>query len=83
MIDVEKLVDVEQLWQLARKGTGRGVKVAILDTGVDAGHPALHDAVKSQNEIAAKGRNLTCRACEDGDAVGHGTACAGIIHRRR
>lgn len=81
MIDVEQLFDVEQLWQLARRGTGSDVKVVILDTGVDAGHPALGDAVKSQNEIASLGRGLTCRPCEDGDSVGHGTACAGIIHR--
>lgn len=81
MIDVEDLFDVERLWQLARQGTGRGVKVAILDTGVDAQHPALDDAIKSQNEIANQGRNLVCQPCEDGDTVGHGTACAGIIHR--
>lgn len=81
MIDVDDLFDVDRLWELARKGTGRGVKVAILDTGVDVGHPALEGSVVSQNEIVSEGQNLLCRPCEDGDAVGHGTACAGIIHR--
>ncbi len=80
MIDVEELFDVERLWQVAREGTGRGVKVAIVDTGVDAEHPALEGAVKSSHEVAFRGRELVCQPSTDGDPVGHGTACAGIIH---
>ena len=80
MINVEELLDIEQLRKLAREGTGRGVRVAIVDTGVDAEHPALEGCVKSTLEVAFEGRQLVCRATSDGDPVGHGTACAGIIH---
>lgn len=80
MIEVEELINVERLWQLARQGTGRGVKVAILDTGVETDHPALDGVIRSANQIVSKGRSLCCESADDGDLVGHGTACAGIIH---
>lgn len=63
--------------------TGKGVRVAVIDSGVDAGHPALEGCV----EVDA-GIEVTVEA--DGgtvdhpgphpDAFGHGTAVAGIIH---
>jgi len=81
MYDFEQLFDSERLWQCAREGTGRGVSVAILDTGVEATHPALEGAVVSCHEVAPQGRGFVCRPVTDGDLVGHGTACAGIIHQ--
>lgn len=50
--------------------TGKGVIVAVLDTGVDAEHTEL------QNKIIAQA-NFTTDAMED--AIGHGTHVAGII----
>lgn len=76
---VEELIDVEKLWQIAREGTGRGVRVAILDTGVDAEHPALEGSVRSCREVVFAGPRPVIRETS-GDPVGHGTACAGIIH---
>jgi subtilisin family serine protease len=81
MIDVEQVFDRELLLQVAQRGTGRGVKVAIIDTGVDADHPALQGAVRTSQEVALSGRQFVCRPSTEGDPVGHGTACAGIIHR--
>src|SRR5690349_17564178 len=81
MYDFEQLFDTERLWQCAREGTGRGVTVAILDTGVEATHPALEGAVASCHEVSPQGRSFICRPVTDGDLVGHGTACAGIIHQ--
>ena len=61
-------------------GRGAGVRVAILDSGVDASHPVL--AGPLQQAVAVElddgGRSIV----EDdriGDVSGHGTACAGII----
>ncbi|MEU2053581.1 S8 family serine peptidase [Streptomyces bungoensis] len=51
--------------------TGKGVKVAVLDTGVDATHPDLKDQV-----IAAK--NFTS-AADATDHFGHGTHVASIV----
>jgi subtilisin family serine protease len=51
--------------------TGAGVTVAVLDTGVDGGHPAL----AGQVETVA---NFT-ESATDGDLVGHGTHVASLL----
>jgi subtilisin len=63
--------------------TGRGVRVAIIDSGIEADHPALGDCVDVDNCIALSldddGEVTEVRGPHD-DLFGHGTACAGIIH---
>ena len=49
---------------------GTGVVVAIVDTGVDAAHPALAGVVTAQQDFTGLGI---------GDAHGHGTHCAGVV----
>lgn len=49
--------------------TGQGVKVAIIDTGIDAGHPALSGKVAEQMDFTGKGFTPDV----------HGTLLAGII----
>ena len=58
--------------------TGRGVKVAVIDTGIDAHHPAVGDvagyvSIKLVDEEIVEDRSPHV------DESGHGTACAGII----
>ncbi len=53
--------------------TGAGVKVAVLDTGIDAGHPAFSGVALTQRDFSGSG---------DGDRNGHGTHCAGTIFGR-
>src|SRR5580692_5788485 len=62
--------------------TGKGVKVAIVDSGVDDTHPAVDGSVRGWIEpnVADDG-TTTYKTDRHGDAFGHGTACAGIIHR--
>ena len=55
------------------KFTGADVPVAILDTGIDAHHPAFR-------EVDLVERDFT--GCGNGDADGHGTHCAGILFGR-
>jgi serine protease AprX len=52
---------------------GTGVTVAVLDTGVDAAHPALETAVTGQEDFDGEGI---------GDMQGHGSHCAGIVASR-
>ena len=59
--------------------TGKGVRVCILDSGVDASHPLVgrvESAVavsKDEDGAAFVAKDL------EGDVCGHGTACAGIV----
>ena len=64
--------------------TGKGVRVAIVDSGVDTEHPALDGGgcVRGWVEPSVADDGTTTYVTErHGDAFGHGTACAGIIHR--
>ncbi|MBV9209503.1 MAG: S8 family serine peptidase, partial [Acidobacteria bacterium] len=64
-----------------RSKTGRGVRVAVIDSGIDTAHPVLKDKVKSSVEVFQQDGKYEFRPSTAGDEVGHGTACAGIIAR--
>lgn len=54
--------------------TGKGVKVAVLDTGIDLKHPDLRNKVIEGVTAVSKVKGVTVQ-----DTNGHGTHCAGII----
>lgn len=63
--------------------TGRGVKVAVVDSGIEYDHPAVGEQVvggviitydETDNDLHYEPDN------QPTDVAGHGTACAGIIH---
>lgn len=59
--------------------TGAGVKVCILDSGVERSHPLVGE-VQSALAVAVDEHGTTTVAeDEQGDLCGHGTACAGIV----
>ncbi len=64
--------------------TGRGVRVAVVDSGVEWDHPAVGDAVRGGVVVAYdETAEDNIRIDDDPhprDVAGHGTACAGIIH---
>ena len=63
---------------------GSGVTVAIIDSGVERDHPAVGGKlVRSVRVELAPDPDEDPLVIDDGDAldvVGHGTACAGIVH---
>jgi subtilisin len=58
--------------------TGKAVRVCVLDSGVEAGHPDVGEIARA---VAISVRDGETIVEEDtgGDLCGHGTACAGII----
>jgi len=69
---------VTREWALG-ESTGRGARVCILDSGVEAGHPLVGELESAV--VISIGENEEVIAEEDteGDVSGHGTACAGIV----
>jgi subtilisin len=61
--------------------TGRGVKVAVIDSGIDNAHPEIAGSVKGYVAIGVRRDGITYDTASHADAYGHGTACAGIIRR--
>ncbi|MDP4015183.1 MAG: S8 family serine peptidase [Candidatus Nanopelagicales bacterium] len=59
-----------------RKTRGKGPRVAVIDTGVDASHPDLRGRLLPQINIV-RGRKV--KGHWAGDFMGHGTHVAGII----
>lgn len=53
--------------------SGSGIKVAVLDTGIDSSHEAFRGLQLTQRDFTGEG---------DGDRDGHGTHCAGTIAGR-
>jgi subtilisin len=74
--DLWTAIQAEMLWQ---GRTGKGVRVAVVDSGIDTEHPDLKAKVKESVEIISQDGQLSFRQSTSGDQAGHGTACAGII----
>jgi hypothetical protein len=62
----------------AAGGTGNGIVVGIVDTGVDLDHPEFAGAIDDDSIDIVTGTTATL-----GDVDGHGTAVAGVIAARR
>lgn len=87
---VLRLEKVETIEELSREwawgdATGKGVRVAIVDSGIDATHPALEGCVDADAGVVItpskeEGGQPVVVQGNHPDSFGHGTACAGIIH---
>jgi len=76
-------------WGIAKTGAlacwgafnirGEGVKIAILDTGIDPNHPDIKGKIAAFAEFDRKGRIVTEDLADAFDSDGHGTHCAGTI----
>lgn len=79
----DRLINREALSECLSSGTGKGVKVGILDSGVASGLPELNGRVVSNYEVVeSRNRPTEVVPIEHGtDVIEHGTACAYIIHK--
>ena len=59
--------------------TGKGVKVCILDSGVEAEHPLVAGIDGAVAVEVGENDEVTVVDDAEGDLCGHGTACAGIV----
>jgi len=76
-------------WGIAKTGAlacwgsfdirGEGVKVAILDTGIDPNHLDIKGKIAAFAEFNREGRIVTEDLAKAYDSDGHGTHCAGTI----
>jgi membrane-anchored mycosin MYCP len=66
----QKRLAFQHVWRLTR---GQGVKVAVIDSGVDAGHTMLDGRVADYTDLTGTGKK---------DCAGHGTGVAALIAGR-
>jgi subtilisin len=73
---------LEEAVQLIRQGRGAGMKIAVLDSGVETAHPDLRQARFTDDiAITEDGVTVTVGDGEGRDLYGHGTAVASIVAR--
>jgi subtilisin family serine protease len=84
--DAAKQISIPVEWpdQVTREwafggSTGQDVKVCILDSGIERGHPMVGDLAGAVAVSLAEDGEVIVAEDEEGDLCGHGTACAGII----
>jgi len=69
---------VTRAWAL-EGATGKGVRVCILDSGVEPDHPRVGQINGAVAISIGEDGEPVATTDEEGDLCGHGTACAGII----
>jgi len=75
-------ISPEQASKCIKEGDGEGVRIAILDSGVETSHPRLN-GIELEDDLHISDDGLKIQVSEgDGtDVYGHATAVADIIHQ--
>jgi subtilisin len=78
-IDLDWPAVVDREWALG-DATGKGIRVCILDSGVERDHPRVGPLADSVAISLDDDGEPVATPDTEGDLCGHGTACAGIVH---
>lgn len=70
-----RVVEAENAWSVTK---GRGVKIAVIDTGVNFNHPDLSSNIQVDHAQRMTGYNFWARTDNPFDDHGHGTHVAGL-----
>ena len=72
----------EEAREAIQRGRGKGIRIALLDSGVEANHPALR-GLELVDDVAVVQDSMKLKIVsgEGRDLYGHGTAVAGILHQ--
>jgi subtilisin family serine protease len=70
--------EITREWAWGSSG-GRGVRVCILDSGIEPDHPSVGPLSGAVAVSRGGDDEITIEPDEEGDLCGHGTACAGIV----
>ncbi len=77
----EPWITPDQARRAITEGDGAGVRIAVLDSGIDTTHPGLRNLqIDDEIAIGSEGGRVVVHDPHHGDVFGHGTAVAGIIH---
>ncbi|MEA3146579.1 MAG: hypothetical protein QOI53_2108 [Verrucomicrobiota bacterium] len=73
-------ISLEEARSAITSGKGKGVRIAVLDSGIEASHPGLH-GLKLADDLSfvSDGNTVRVEAGAGIDINGHGTGIAGII----
>lgn len=83
MMKFDEVVNREKLRECLASGTGKGVSIGILDSGVASDLPVLGGKVVSNFEVVESRQRMAhvVPLAVGEDVIQHGTACAYIIHK--
>jgi subtilisin family serine protease len=71
----------DELLEPGALGSGQGVRVAVIDSGIEATHPDLAARVSRSVEVRIRAEGPVVVDAPPVDPAGHGTACADIVGR--
>ncbi len=73
---------LDQARQALADGTGEGVRIAVIDSGIEIDHPDLVGiSLKDDLHVVDGGVQIEVKQGDGTDIYGHGTAVAGVIRR--
>ncbi|MEX2534625.1 MAG: S8 family serine peptidase [Trueperaceae bacterium] len=79
--DLWRHIGLEEAHLLVEPSFGAGINVAVVDTGLDSGHPAFHEAVGPGYDFIDNDDDPQEEGDERAAGYGHGTNVAGIVRQ--